>query len=138
MDCVFCKIIAGQIPCSKVYEDDNVLAFMDINPLAEYHTLVIPKEHFEFLWDCPAELSAAIGSALPKISRAVQKASGSDGCNVLNNNASAAGQAVPHIHFHIIPRFENDGVFTEWPAKQLAPEKAQQAAEKIKTLIDAE
>ncbi|AQQ09404.1 HIT-like protein [Sedimentisphaera cyanobacteriorum] len=137
MDCVFCKIIAGEIPCSKVYEDQNLLAFMDINPLAEFHTLVIPKKHIEFLWDCPSEISSALGEALPKISRAVQKASASDGCNVLNNNASAAGQVVPHIHFHIIPRFENDGVFTEWPAKQLPVEKVQQAADKIKVLIDS-
>jgi histidine triad (HIT) family protein len=135
MDCIFCKIAAGEIPCSKVYEDENVLSFMDIAPLAAYHTLVIPKQHFELTADCPAEISAAIGAVLPKIAAAVQKASGSTGINILNNNGLSAGQVVPHVHFHVIPRFDGDGVFTQWPAKEMAMDKIAAAAEVIAALI---
>ena len=135
MDCVFCKIVAGEIPCSKVYEDEHTIAFMDIAPLATYHTLLIPKKHFEFVSDCPSEISEAIGKAMPIVAKAVMKASGADGYNILNNNGSAAGQVVPHIHFHVIPRFENDKIFTQWPALDLPIEQVIKAAEDIKKHI---
>ncbi|HBG27743.1 MAG: HIT family hydrolase [Planctomycetes bacterium GWF2_41_51] len=135
MDCIFCKIAAGQIPCEKIYEDENVLAFLDIGPLSEGHTLVIPKQHFTKIHECPAQLLAQIGSVLPKVAGAVFKGMTSDGYNVLCNNGKAAGQLVEHIHFHIIPRIAGDGVFTQWPAKKYQPGKVEKISEKIRAKL---
>ena len=115
-DCVFCKMAAGQVPVAKIYEDKFVLAFLDIGPLSDGHTLVIPKEHFERLHDCPAELMGRVGSCLGKVAKAVATGMNSDGYNVLCNNGRAAGQLVEHLHFHIIPRNAGDGVFDRWPS----------------------
>ena len=115
-DCVFCKMVAGQIPVTKIYEDEVVLAFLDICPISDGHTLVIPKRHFEKLHDCPAELLGQVGSRLGKIAKAVSVGTNSDGYNVLCNNGRAAGQLVSHLHFHIIPRNTADGVFDRWPS----------------------
>jgi len=115
-NCVFCKIIAGQIPVTKVFEDDVLLAFLDIGPVSDGHTLVVPKQHFEKLHDCHAELLAHVGSRLGTVAKAVAEAMDCDGYNVLCNNGRAAGQLVEHLHFHIIPRNLGDGVFDRWPA----------------------
>jgi len=115
-DCIFCRMAAGQVPVIKIYEDQVVLAFLDINPVSDGHTLVIPKRHFERLHDCPAELVGQVGSRLGKIAKAVADAMNSEGYNVLCNNGRAAGQIVEHLHFHIIPRNTTDGVFDHWPA----------------------
>jgi histidine triad (HIT) family protein len=105
-DTIFAKIIAGEIPCHKVYEDDHVLAFLDIAPLSAGHTLVVPKEPAETLDRLSEESAAAIGSILPKLCRAIVAATGATAYNVLQNNGAAAHQAVFHVHFHIIPRFD--------------------------------
>src|SRR5918912_801343 len=102
---VFAKILRGEIPCHRVYEDDSVLAFLDVNPLSRGHTLVIPKEPAETLDQLSDEASAAIGRVLPRIARAVLAATGAHAYNVLQNNGADAHQAVFHVHFHIIPRF---------------------------------
>ncbi len=115
-DCVFCKMVAGQIPVTKIYEDEVVLAFLDIGPVSDGHTLVIPKQHFERLHDCPAELLSRVTSNLGRIAKAVASAMDSEGYNLLCNNGRAAGQLVEHLHFHIIPRNTGDGVFNRWPA----------------------
>jgi histidine triad (HIT) family protein len=107
-DTLFSKIIRGEIPCHKVYEDELVFAFLDINPLSAGHTLVIPKEPAVTLDELSDEAAAAIGRALPRISRAVLKATGATDFNVLQNNGVAAHQAVFHVHFHIIPKTEAD------------------------------
>lgn len=101
---IFSKIIAGEIPCHRVYEDDHVLAFLDINPLSRGHTLVIPKEEAETLDGLSDEAAAAIGRVLPRICRAVKGATGARAYNVLQNNGAGAHQAVFHVHFHIIPK----------------------------------
>jgi histidine triad (HIT) family protein len=101
---IFSKIIAGEIPCHKVYEDDLVLAFLDINPLSRGHTLVIPKEPAETLGELSDEAAAAIGRVLPRLCRAVVAATGTGAYNVLQNNGAGAHQAVFHVHFHIIPK----------------------------------
>jgi len=132
MDCIFCKIAAGQIPSVKIYEDENVLAFLDIGPLSEGHTLVIPKKHYAKIHECPAELLAQIGSVLPKVAGAVFGSMNAEGYNVLCNNGRASGQLVEHIHFHIIPRKAGDGVFTQWPAKQYPTGKIEEIAKKIR------
>ena len=105
-DTIFQKIINGEIPCHKVYEDDHVLAFLDINPLTKGHTLVIPKEPAETLDQLSDESSAAIGRVLPRLCRAVLKSTGAKNYNILQNNGATAHQAVFHVHFHIIPKEE--------------------------------
>src|SRR4030042_4005904 len=103
-DCIFCKIVAGQIPSVKVYEDEIIIAFLDIGPISDGHTLVIPKQHCESFDSCPSELLSKVAARLGKIANAVKKAVHSEGYNLLCNNGRAAGQFVNHLHFHIIPR----------------------------------
>ncbi|MCP4256246.1 MAG: HIT family protein [Planctomycetes bacterium] len=131
-DCLFCKMIAGQIPVTKIYEDEDVLAFLDIGPISDGHTLVIPKQHFEKLHDCPSELLGRFSSSLGKIAGAVTAAMSSDGYNVLCNNSRAAGQLVEHLHFHIIARKTGDGLFNQWPAYRYEQGKIEVIAEKIR------
>jgi histidine triad (HIT) family protein len=115
-DCLFCKIVAGKIPAEKIYEDEDILAFLDIGPISDGHTLVIPKQHFERLHECPPEVLIKVASQLGKIAGAVAASMNSDGYNILCNNGRAAGQLVKHLHFHIIPRNVSDGVFNRWPS----------------------
>ncbi|MFH1730237.1 MAG: HIT family protein [Planctomycetota bacterium] len=109
-DCIFCKIVAGEIPSEKVFENDHVLAFMDINPTSRGHTLVIPKDHSENLVSTDVNMLLQVTAALPKIAAAAVKAVGAQGFNVLQSNSPCAGQVVPHIHFHIVPRNDGDGI----------------------------
>jgi len=135
MDCIFCKIAAGHIPSVKIYEDENVLAFLDIGPLSEGHTLIIPKKHYAKVDECPAEMMSQVGAVLPKVAKAVFGGMESEGYNVLCNNGRASGQLVEHIHFHIIPRNAGDGVFTQWPAKQYPAGKIEEIAKKIRAKL---
>jgi len=112
--CIFCKIVAGQIPCHKVFEDPDTLAFLDIGPLAEGHLLVIPKEHYGRLDQMPPELAGRVMAHLPRLSRIVSQVTGQQGFNILQNNDMVAGQLVPHVHFHIIPRRAGDGLGYRW------------------------
>src|SRR5690606_252940 len=111
---IFSRILDGEIPCHRVYEDEHVLAFLDVGPLSEGHTLVIPKERKAFLHELSDEQSAAIGRVLPRIARAVMKATGASAYNVLQNNGAEAHQAVFHVHFHIIPKLEGKGLGVQW------------------------
>jgi len=113
-DCLFCKIAAGEIPCAKVYEDEHILAFLDIHPIAKGHTLVLPKAHYPTLLDVPDSEGEYLIGALRRVAKAVQQECGADGFNCIQNNFAAAGQMVFHSHWHIIPRFENDGL-PDWP-----------------------
>ncbi|MHC4622501.1 MAG: HIT family protein [Planctomycetota bacterium] len=130
-DCIFCKMVAGEVPVTKIYEDEVVLAFLDIGPVSDGHTLVIPKQHFERLHDCPAELLEQVASRLGKIAKAVRVGMNSDGYNVLCNNGRAAGQLVEHLHFHIIPRSSGDGVFDRWPSYKYGEGVMEELAAKI-------
>jgi histidine triad (HIT) family protein len=121
---IFDKILDGEIPCHRVYEDEHVLAFLDIGPLSRGHTLVIPKERRAFLHELSDDSAAAIGRALPRIARGVMKATGASAYNVLQNNGAEAHQAVFHVHFHIIPRDGADGLGVSWKPKQLADGEA--------------
>ena len=116
---IFSKIIAGDIPCYKLYEDDKVLAFLDVFPLSRGHTLVIPKEAQPTLDLLSDDSAAAIGRVLPRIARSVMKATGATAYNILQNNGAEAHQAVMHVHFHIIPKFEDSGLGILWPAGKL-------------------
>ena len=109
-DCIFCKIIAGEIPSEKVFENDHVLAFMDINPTSKGHTLVIPKDHSEDLVSTDVNMLLQVTAVLPKIAAAAVAAVAAEGFNILQSNGPCAGQVVPHIHFHIVPRNDGDGI----------------------------
>jgi histidine triad (HIT) family protein len=112
---VFAKILRGEIPCHRIYEDDAVLAFLDVNPLSRGHTLVIPKEAAETLDQLSDDAAAALGRVLPRIARAVRAATGARAFNVLQNNGADAHQAVFHVHFHIIPKFDDgSGLGIDW------------------------
>ncbi len=129
--CVFCKIIAGQRPAVKVYEDDEVLAFLDIGPISEGHTLVVPKVHFERPDSCAPKVLSGLAVRAGQIAKAVKAATNADGYNLLCNAGRAAGQHVGHVHFHIIPRKNGDGVFDKWPSGRYAEGEAEQMAAKI-------
>lgn len=117
---VFAKIIRGEIPCHRVYEDEQVLAFLDVNPIARGHTLVIPKEPAATLDALSDDASAAIGRVLPRLARAVLAATGATAYNVLQNNGLDAHQAVFHVHFHIIPKHaDGSGLGIGWKATKL-------------------
>lgn len=132
MATIFDKILDGELPCHRVYEDEHVLAFLDIMPLSEGHTLVIPKERRAHLHELSDEASAAIGRVLPRIARAVLKATGATDYNVLQNNGAAAHQAVMHVHFHIIPRQGGDGLGIGWEAGNLGGDEGARLAESIR------
>lgn len=107
-DCIFCAIAAGEIPSFKVYEDDLVLAYLDINPFSKGHTLVIPKAHTTGLLDTPDDTLAAVIARVKKVAAHLKQALLCDGFNILQNNGVAAGQTVMHVHFHIVPRYGNE------------------------------
>lgn len=113
-DCIFCKIVRGEIPCAKVYETDQLLAFLDIAPVAPGHVLVIPKAHHVNLFDLPQDIGGRLFAALSPLGEAILAATGATGLNVHMNNNSAAGQVVFHAHLHLIPRSEGDGLGL-WP-----------------------
>jgi len=132
---IFSKILRGEIPCHKIYEDEHVLSFLDINPVSKGHTLVIPKEPAATLDQMSDESAAAIGRVLPRISRAVLAASGATEFNVLQNNGPGAHQAVFHVHFHIIPKFSSGaGLGVGWPAGAL--EDGEALAASIRDALD--
>lgn len=133
---IFDKILDGRVPCHKVYEDEWVLAFLDVYPLSEGHTLIIPKkERKAQLDELSEEQAAAIGRVLPKIARAVVEATGARGYNVLQNNGGEAHQAVMHVHFHIIPRVAGKGLGIGWNASALEQSGAPELAKKIASAI---
>lgn len=118
---VFSKILRGEIPCHRVYEDDHVLAFLDINPISRGHTLVIPKEPAETIDQLSDDAAAAVGRVLPRIARAVIAVTGVRELNVLQNNGALAHQAVQHVHFHIIPKHpDGSGLGIVWRSTELA------------------
>ena len=110
IDCIFCKIINGEMPCYKIYEDERVLAFLDISNDANGHTLVIPKKHFENVFDCDEKELAYLIKIVQKIARHYKEKCGASGVNIINASGKVAEQSVFHLHFHILPRFENDGL----------------------------
>jgi histidine triad (HIT) family protein len=132
---IFTRIVHGEIPCHRVYEDEHVLAFLDIGPLAPGHLLLIPKTEYRTLDQVPPDTAAALGAALPKLVAAVQQATGSAGVNILQNNGQVAGQEVLHVHFHIIPRAEGDGLGYRWQPKSYAEGKAEQMRDKLIALL---
>ncbi|MGK7379536.1 HIT family protein [Planococcus sp. 1R117A] len=134
-NCIFCKIIAGDIPSVKVYEDEHVYAFMDIMPLSKGHTLLIPKTHRAYIYDLAPEEAAHLFSVAPKIASALKETFGLEGMNLLNNNGAKAGQSVHHFHLHFIPRYDQtDGFGAKWitKEKEYTSERIQELAEQVK------
>jgi histidine triad (HIT) family protein len=137
-DTIFTKILAGQIPCHKIYEDEKVLAFLDINPLSTGHTLVIPKEPAETMDRLSDESAAALGRVLPRICRAVIAVTGARQYNVLENNGSAAHQAIAHVHFHIIPKPNAiEGLGIGWPQQAFDQKAGGELAAKLRAALDS-
>ncbi|TFB22087.1 HIT family protein [Filobacillus milosensis] len=132
-DCIFCKIIDGEIPSAKIYEDEHVYAFLDISQVTEGHTLVIPKNHKQGVFELDEETASNLFKAVPKVANAIKAAYKPKGMNILNNNGSFADQTVFHIHLHLIPRYdENDGFKSQWVTNdQKSPEQLQEIAANI-------
>ena len=137
-DCIFCKIIKGEIKQDKIYEDSKTIAILDISPASQKggHTLVMPKKHYELISEMPDADSKAVMLTMKKISKALLKFG--EGVNILQNNKRVAGQYVPHVHFHLIPRFENDGITIEkWTTKKYKDNKEMDSiAKEIKGLLE--
>ena len=134
-ECIFCKIVAGEIPSARVYETDQVLAILDINPVTPGHTLLLAKEHVPDLLGATAPALSALGEVLPRVARGVVAATGAEGCNVLLNSGRAAGQLVDHLHVHLIPRRTGDGLRLEWRPGRYGEGEADTYRERIAQAI---
>lgn len=133
--CIFCKIARGEIPSYKVYEDNIVIAYLDINPASRGHTLVVTKEHFSNMTTCPKDILDHVFEVAQKIAQAQIAQLGADGVNILTNVGEAAGQTVMHFHVHVIPRYSADGLKLEFPPKQLTAGEMDEVVSSIKKSI---
>lgn len=131
MDCIFCKIVKGEIPSFKVYEDYNTLAFLDIAPVNSGHTLVIPKKHYETIEGIPEDELVELIKTVKRVGKAIKDGLGIEAYNIGLNNGSVAGQIVPHVHFHIMPRHVGDG-HKLWTQGQYSEGEANDILNKIK------
>lgn len=137
-DCVFCKIINGDIPSAKIYEDENVYAFLDLSQVTKGHTLVIPKKHTTNIYDTPKEVASELFAQVPLIANAIKETFNPDGLNILNNNEAAANQTVFHLHFHLIPKYKNEQGFEyNWKSNEskYTPEVLDGVAKQISSHI---
>ena len=134
-DCVFCRILKGEIPAQKVHEDERAVALLDINPVAPGHTLVLTRAHHETWTDLPPELASHLAVVAQTVARGVVKAAGAQGFNLLMNNHRCSGQAIPHVHFHVIPRKTDDGVKYGWPTKPSTGEELAKTAERVRQAL---
>ena len=132
--CIFCKIIKGELPSFKVYEDEKTLAFLDIRPVHAGHTLVVPKKHSLNIFDISPEDWTSVAEVVRSLATAIDTAVNADGVNIAMNNREHAGQVVPHAHVHIIPRFKNDGLKL-MPQRSYGQGEAENTAEKIRRII---
>jgi histidine triad (HIT) family protein len=134
--CVFCKIVAHEIPAAIVYQDENVVGFLDIGPLAEGHLLVIPKAHFARLHETPAEDCARVATVIPLLGRTLLSVCGAAGFNLLCNDGQVAGQVVTHVHFHLIPRRQGDSLGYRWNAGTYAEGRLNELAAAFRRALD--
>jgi histidine triad (HIT) family protein len=133
--CIFCKIVAGEVPCFKLYEDAATIAFMDINPASEGHCLAIAKNHFETIYEAPKGAVGKVAETAAKIARAVKTALRPAGLNLTQSNGPAAAQSVMHFHIHVLPRRTGDDLLLNWPIKPGNRETIAKLAEKIRAAI---
>jgi len=135
-ECIFCRILDGEIPSRGVYEDEDVFAFLDVNPLAEGHTLVVPKEHHPRVSGLSDGAATAVFAAMAELGPAVERAVDADAMTVAINDGEAAGQEIPHVHGHLVPRFEGDGAGAihslQWNRPELDEERFDEVAEAIR------
>jgi histidine triad (HIT) family protein len=134
-NCIFCKIVAGTIPCFKLFEDGATLAFMDINPVHDGHCLIIPKAHAPNVFEIAPEDFAAAARTAAKVAKAVNAAVQPDGINLMQANGEGAGQSVWHFHLHIIPRRSDDGLLFNWDPKPGDHARIDETAERIRRLL---
>lgn len=135
MECIFCRIRDGQIPATRVYEDNKTLAFMDINPLNDGHLLVVPKIHAETIFDIsPADL-LAVSTTVKKVADAIHEALRPEGLNLYQANGAAASQVVPHFHLHVIPRWKGDGKGFDWKLVKGDPARIKATADRIRAHV---
>ncbi|AFM25013.1 HIT family protein [Desulfomonile tiedjei] len=135
-NCIFCRIVAGEIPSTKVFEDDSVLAFMDISPLTPGHLLVVPKEHFETIADMDPQLFGRLASTVCILAKATNRSLKPDGLNILQLNGKAGNQVVPHVHMHLVPRWNEDGLtICAWEPVPGDKNEISQNASKIKDAL---
>jgi len=134
-DCVFCRIVARQIPANVVHEDEEVLAFMDLGQVNPGHVLIALKAHVENLFGLEAKQAAAVAAAASRIARAIRAAFSPHGLSVYQANGKAAGQTVFHYHMHLVPRYEGDGMALSWPVKNPPREKLEEYAAKIRSAL---
>jgi len=134
-DCVFCKIVNGKIPAAKVYENSNVISFLDIMPANKGHCLVVPKKHYENMLDISVEDLKNLILAAKKITKALSLSIGNGSYNIIMNNGKEAGQLVDHAHIHIIPRFKGDRLRIKWSHKKYIDEEMKNIQEKIKKFV---
>ena len=130
--CIFCQIVKHEIPCHQVYEDDKVLAFLDIKPVNPGHILVLPKKHYQNIDDITEEDFIAVMLVVKKMGKLLKEKLGVAGYNVVENNDPVSGQIIPHLHFHVIPRHASDG-HVQWPQSEYAPQEAEKIAAKLKS-----
>jgi len=134
-ECIFCKIVSGEIPCTKIYEDSNTFAFLDLNPVNKGHTLVVPKKHSETILDTDEKTLKYLVITTKKISKAMMNGLKIKGFNIGINQFEEGGQVVPHLHIHIMPRLKNDGIKL-WPQRKYeSKEEMKETADKIKSLL---
>jgi histidine triad (HIT) family protein len=134
-DCIFCKIVAGELPSARVLTTPDVVAFLDINPVATGHVLVVPTSHAERLADFEPDGLAAVARELPHLVAAVSRATETPACNVVINDGRTAGQIVPHVHVHLIPRTDADGLGPRWPHGQYTDEQMEQVRSGIEQAL---
>ncbi|MDQ7779504.1 MAG: HIT family protein [Planctomycetota bacterium] len=130
--CVFCRIVAGELPSARIYEDDKTVAFLDINPIVRGHALVLTRDHYEGVDDIPEQLLRELAASVKKVARSVKQGMNAEGVNILLNNGRCSGQIVPHIHFHVIPRSTNDGVAFQWSPRQYSSSELDEVAARIR------
>lgn len=135
-DCIFCKIVQGEIPSIRVYEDEQTIAFLDINPTSEGHTLVIPRKHSADIYEIDAETAAAVMRTVHLLARRINAALHPDGLNVVQNNGRAAGQVIFHYHVHLIPRRMGDQALGHWHHESADHETLQRVAARIRNAGD--
>lgn len=134
-DCLFCKIAKGKIPSATIYEDAHCTVFLDVNPATKGHCLIVPKEHFDNIYELDGETAGRIFSLATCIARALKDALGCDGLNIVQNNGEIAGQTVMHFHLHLIPRYEGDGVDLTWPQHEISDEELAALKKSIRSAI---
>lgn len=133
--CIFCKIVAGEIPCFKLFEDGETLAFMDINPVHDGHCLVIPKAHYATVFDLPPDQFAAAARTASAVAKAVEAALRPDGLNLVQSNGPGAAQSVAHFHLHVLPRRMQDGLVMNWTPKPGDRARIAEIAERIRARL---